>query len=121
MLRSDAYDPASPRVRFASFLNEDTGETKPLYLHTHAAIDEEIDDRIQRNLDSNPERIAKLETKRAKLHSELDEDAAKSHREALPYLLAFVRELAKCAAREDHEREVSARGACASERLAIEA
>ncbi|WGR95179.1 hypothetical protein MTX26_04375 [Bradyrhizobium sp. ISRA443] len=54
------------RVRFATYRNDETGETTPLYLHSHEAIDAEIDQRIRADVS----RAAQHEATRAKWHSE---------------------------------------------------
>jgi hypothetical protein len=62
-------------VRFASYRNEDTGETTPLFLYSHEEIDAEIDRRICCNTSkSRPEH----EATRAKFHALLDRDAVKN-------------------------------------------
>lgn len=55
-------------VRFAKFVNEDTGEETPLYLHSHEEIDAEIDWRILRE----PDRAAHHEATRTRFHTALN-------------------------------------------------
>ena len=55
-------------VRFARWLNEDTGELTPLYLHSREEIDAEIDWRINRE----PGRVAHHEATRTKFYAALD-------------------------------------------------
>lgn len=60
-------DRQRPRVRFATYQNEDTGEMTPVYLYSHDEIDTEIDRRVR----IDPTRSAQYEVTRAKWHSQL--------------------------------------------------
>ncbi|WP_316179665.1 MULTISPECIES: hypothetical protein [unclassified Bradyrhizobium] len=57
-----------PCVRFATYCDEDTGETTPLYLHSHEEIDAAIDRRIR----CFPELATRHEATRAKWHKVLN-------------------------------------------------
>lgn len=71
-ITADNYSTRSPRVHFATFTCEDSGKTTPLYLHTHAEIDVEIDGLLCR--DSDKKEIAKLESRRSRFHAMLRAD-----------------------------------------------
>jgi hypothetical protein len=62
-------DHDAPRVRYATFVNEDTGEITPLHLYTHEAIDDEIDQRVKFDKRAGLEHH---EITRAKWHALLD-------------------------------------------------
>jgi hypothetical protein len=61
-----------PRVHFATFIHEDSGETTPLYLYSHEAIDAEIDQRVC----FDPTRATSHEATRTKFHAALSQNVA---------------------------------------------
>lgn len=65
-MKTDEANSIRPRVRFATYVSEDTGDIVPLYLHTHDEIDGEIDGRIRRDSDHS-----RHEHTRAKFHAML--------------------------------------------------
>jgi hypothetical protein len=65
-------DHDAPRVRYATFINEDTSETTPLFLQTHEAIDDEIDQRVRQDKRAGRRDFERHRATRAKFHGLLD-------------------------------------------------
>lgn len=63
-----------PRVHFATYRDEDTGQTTPYFLYSHDEIDAEIDRRIR----GEGERAAQHEATRLKFHAALAADSARA-------------------------------------------
>lgn len=59
-------------VHFATYRDEDSGETTPLFLYSHGEIDAEIDRRIRCDAGAGIERLSKHEATRAKFHAALE-------------------------------------------------
>lgn len=64
-----------PRVHYATFINEDTGEVIPLYLHSREAIDAEIDQRIRQDRALGLD-CTEHEATRARFHATIDRQLA---------------------------------------------
>jgi hypothetical protein len=73
-------DHDAPRVRYATCINEDTGEITPLYLHTHEQIDDEIDQRVRLDKRAGCRNFERHKATRTKFHALLDVDAANPNR-----------------------------------------
>jgi hypothetical protein len=61
----------TPR-RYATLINEDTGDVISLYLHSHEAIDAEIDQRIRLDRARGHGCASQNEATRAKFHAALE-------------------------------------------------
>ena len=58
-------------VHYATYRDEDTGETTPLFLYSHSEIDAEIDRRIRSDATAGSKHLGKHEVTRAKFHAAL--------------------------------------------------